>query len=636
MSLVYKAFDIIERKNVAIKILKDEFIGNAEFVRRFKNESKAVAMLSHPNIVKVFDVSFGTKLQYIVMEYIFGVTLKEYFSKYTENNFDDEEEENFNGSVPWHEALFITKQILHALSHAHSKGIIHRDIKPQNIMIPENGKVKVTDFGIARFFKNETQTMTDRTIGSVHYISPEQAKGAKTNCRSDIYSVGVMLYEMLTGKLPFEADNAVSVAIMQMQTDPEKLRKIIPTIPESLEKITLKAMQKRPEYRFSSAEEMLADIKKFEQDNNVKFSYNFFVDNNPTKVLDISDLNPESSKESQKKKRAIFITSGIASAVIIFALVFMFMTMFTSYGGSSRDIEVPNFIGMKVSDIQDKYKFSWNIEPVYDSTKPEGVILDQEPTHGSKKVKSNSVINLKVNSSGMLAMVPNLTGVSEETAKTRLSNVGLKCEVLAIPNEIVPEGKVINSDPPEGSKTTVESTVRIYISTGKEVPTAKIPNVIDISLTEAKQEITSKGFRISPEILYENSGKPKDTVLSTTPLPGIETPLGTIVKFIVSSGIKKDKIIEIPVDLPPVSADIILKIYVDGTLDNSKTVTVDPTSINKKIFYFKGNEGEKEITVKINGFSKAYRVYKINFNEPSPENCKLIVSNPYSNLGNIF
>ena len=212
MAVVYKAYDNIDDRTVAVKILKDEFLASEEFRRRFKNESKAIAVLSHPNIVKVYDVSYGDKLQYIVMEYVEGITLKEYIEQ--------------QGVISWKETVHFTTQILRALQHAHDKGIVHRDIKPQNIMLLENGTIKVTDFGIARFSRSETRTMTDTAIGSVHYISPEQARGDITDDKSDIYSVGVVMYEMLTGQLPFQSDNSVSVAIMQLQTDPVKPREI--------------------------------------------------------------------------------------------------------------------------------------------------------------------------------------------------------------------------------------------------------------------------------------------------------------------------------------------------------------------------------------------------------------------------
>ena len=232
MAFVYKAKDTVEERSVAVKILKDEFLTNEEFTRRFKNESKAIAIMSHPNIVKVYDVDFGERQQYIVMEYIDGITLKEYIDQQR---------------ISWKEAVHFTVQILRALQHAHDKGIVHRDIKPQNIMLLADGTIKVTDFGIAHFSHNTMRTgLGDRAIGSVHYISPEQARGGLTDEKADLYSVGIMMYEMLTGKLPFEADNAVSVAIMQLQSQAKKPSTLNPDIPEGLEEITLKAMQKDP------------------------------------------------------------------------------------------------------------------------------------------------------------------------------------------------------------------------------------------------------------------------------------------------------------------------------------------------------------------------------------------------------
>ena len=265
MAVVYKAYDNIDDRMVAVKILKEELLADDDLRRRFKNESKAIAVLSHPNIVKVYDVSFGDRLQYLVMEYIDGITLKEYIAQ--------------QKVIGWKDALHFTVQILRALQHAHDKGIVHRDIKPQNIMLLSDGTIKVTDFGIARFARNEQRTMTDKAIGSVHYISPEQARGDVTDAKSDIYSVGVLLYEMLTGRLPFEADSAVSVAIMQMQSTPKMPREINPEIPEGLEEITIKAMQKEPKMRYQSAAEMLADIERFKLDPDIDFGHRYFVDN---------------------------------------------------------------------------------------------------------------------------------------------------------------------------------------------------------------------------------------------------------------------------------------------------------------------------------------------------------------------
>ena len=244
MANVYRGTDLKTGNRIAVKVLKEEFLDNEELVRRFKNESKAISILSHPNIVKVYDVSVTDKLQYIVMEYVDGITLKEYLKQR-------------GGALTWKEVVHFATQVLSALQHAHSKGIIHRDVKPQNIMLLADGSIKMMDFGIARFSRAQSQTVSDKAIGSVHYISPEQARGERTDEKTDIYSVGVMLYEMLTGQLPFQAESAVSVAIMQLQRDPQLPTEINGSIPLGLEQITMHAMQKNPERRYQSASEML-------------------------------------------------------------------------------------------------------------------------------------------------------------------------------------------------------------------------------------------------------------------------------------------------------------------------------------------------------------------------------------------
>ncbi|MEG1774409.1 MAG: protein kinase, partial [Oscillospiraceae bacterium] len=264
MANVYKAIDVTDGKTVAVKLLREEFYSNEELLRRFKNESKAIAVLSHPNIIKVYDVCFSHKMQVIVMEYVDGITLKEYIEQ--------------QGALPWKDALHFTVQILRALSHAHDKGIVHRDIKPQNVMLLSDGQIKITDFGIARFARSEAKTLTDRAIGSVHYISPEQARGEHTDQRADIYSVGVMLFEMLTGQLPFDADSPVSVALKQIQLEAPTPRSIKPDIPEGLEEITVRAMQKKPELRYQSAGDMLRDIESFKQNPSAHFEYQYLTD----------------------------------------------------------------------------------------------------------------------------------------------------------------------------------------------------------------------------------------------------------------------------------------------------------------------------------------------------------------------
>ena len=325
MAVVYKAYDNQENRIVAVKILKEEFISNEEFVRRFKNESKAIAMLSHPNIVKVFDVSFGDLIQYIVM--------------------------------------------------AHDKGIVHRDLKPQNIMVLPDGTIKVTDFGIARFARSEQRTITDKAIGSVHYISPEQARGERTDEKTDIYSVGVMLYEMLTGQLPFQAESAVSVAIMQLQRDPQLPTEINGSIPLGLEQITMHAMQKNPERRYQSASEMLCDLGAFRKDPSLTFDYSYFVDDSPTKfapaAFDYDSVQvPEREEEEPKEKNNMIpILAGIAVTLVIAIVILAAIFVPKLLSSTGSELTCPKFVGQKLEDVtsNDEYKANFKFEEKWES-----------------------------------------------------------------------------------------------------------------------------------------------------------------------------------------------------------------------------------------------------------------------------
>jgi serine/threonine-protein kinase len=607
MAVVYKAYDILEDKIVAIKILKDEYSGNKDFIRRFKNESKAIAVLSDSNIVKIFDVNFGVKIQYIVMEYIDGIPLKEYISR--------------QKIISWQDALFFTKQILIALKHAHSKGIIHRDIKPQNIMLLKDGSIKVTDFGIARFSHNDTQTMTDHAIGSVHYIAPEQAKGGITDEKADIYSVGVILYEMLTGKLPFEADNAVSVAIMQMQTKPVPPREINQNIPEGLEEITLRAMTKNPGNRYANAEKMMADIEKFQNNPSVRFEYKYFSDEDPTKYVDAINkikVAPKNQKtKAFKNNNFAMIVSGVVVTLIIVGSIFFGLNMFTSCENRfSKDIEVPNFIGMKFEDIQNSknYNFNWKTESVYDPTKIENVVVEQFPLPGAKKVKNGSVITLKINSPNMQVDVPAVKNFSEETAKSRLQNSGLKAEAIPIFDNETEKGIVKISEPPEGSKVAINSVVRLYVSKGAEEIKTIVPDVINKNLEEAKTEISAKNLKIE-KIIYEDGEKLKDTVITTKPLPSVSVPIGTEVRIVVSSGNKREKSIDITIDLPKkINYKTTLTVsVVDGEIIVTKDVI--PSDNPNFSFPVKGKSGKKTVNVRLD--NKLYRTYEINFDTSS-------------------
>ena len=606
MAVVYRAYDTIDDRTVAIKILKDEFLSNEDFIRRFKNESKAIAILSHPNIVKVFDVSFGDRMQYIVMEYIDGITLKEYIDQ--------------QHDIKWKEAVHFTVQILRALQHAHEKGIVHRDIKPQNIMLLQDGTIKVTDFGIARFSRNETRTMTDKAIGSVHYIAPEQARGDITDEKADIYSVGVMLYEMLTGQLPFEADNAVSVAIMQLQADPRPPRDINPAIPEGLEEITLKAMQKDCAHRYQSAAEMLEAIEQFKRNPSITFEYKYFVDDKPTKYLDAinsvrratpepdydDDYAYEVEETKAKKSPAVHIIGGIIIAVVLAAIVFGSITFFQSCGGEeNQDIEVPNFVGMMIDEINQKkeageYKFTFEVESVYQEGKRLGEVLDQDPKPGGKKVKENTTIKLTVNSDSALISVPDGKTLTEKEAIDKLKAEGLSYEVVPVTDDNVPEGIVIETSPVAGTKVQEKTEVKIMVSQGPEVNTVAVPEIINRQFDDAKKMLEAAGLKVGNPV-EKDSDKEKGTVLESDPMPGVPVAEGTTVSVIVSNGKKTEKSVTVKIRKPSnIDQDVNWSVYIDGTRVEEKIINPSyGQSLYEVVVTATG--GQKGVVVTING-----------------------------------
>ena len=584
MAYVYKAYDNIEKRWVAIKILKEELAGNSDFLRRFRNESKAIAVLSHPNIVKVYDVSFGDRIQYIVMEYIDGITLKQ----------DIEQQ----GEIKWREALYFTVQILRALQHAHEKGIIHRDIKPQNIMLLEDGTIKVTDFGIARFSQAETQTMTDKAIGSVHYIAPEQARGGYINDKADIYSVGVMLYEMLTGQLPFVADNAVSVAIMQMQAEPTPPSRINPSIPKGLEEITMHAMEKNPAQRFPSAADMLEDVERFRRNPEIVFRYGEQVDRAyagtsadiygnvqqnaaPQKYNDNYEYEEEYVR-SKNGARASNIIKGIVAAVIVVALVVggifgwrYLQNLTASTNKTSDEIVLPNFVGkIYASDIEGNSEYAdLTFEITYGNvpSKQPGEVLRQTPAAGMT-VKKGKTVSLTVNGEAEQVVVEDVKGYKQQDAYDALKALNLSPKIQAVADDDTAVGYVVKTDPAAGSTVSTGTTVTIYVSSGPSTESAVIPNIVGYQYSAAKEELEAAGFVVTAEY-DDESDKDENTVLSVSPNEGEKAKKGSVVTVTVSSGKGAQKDVYYDIPLPGgVSDDLTMKIYVDGTLIETRTV----------------------------------------------------------------
>ncbi|MBR6533768.1 MAG: Stk1 family PASTA domain-containing Ser/Thr kinase [Clostridia bacterium] len=632
MAVVYKAFDNVENRLVAVKILKEEFLSNQEFLRRFKNESKAIAMLSHPNIVSVYDVSFGDLIQYIVMEYIEGITLKELIEN--------------EGSLRWKDAVHFTIQILKGLQHAHDKGIVHRDVKPQNIMVLEDGTIKVTDFGIARFARNDQRTITDKAIGSVHYISPEQARGEKTDEKTDIYSVGVMLYEMLTGKLPFQAESAVSVAIMQLQREPQLPTEINGSIPQGLEQITLHAMQKSQERRYQSASELLCDLSAFRKDPSLTFAYPYFVDNAPTKfVNDINEEIDDQQEESitKEKNNIIPILTGVAAALVIGLITLAIIFIPRLFKNTGAEIECPKFIGQKLSDIESNAEyndnFDFKVEYDFNNDYEANVVYEQSIPEG-QKLKKDAQITLFVSIGESRLNVPDVYGKSETFAINELEKShGFKVVTVEEASEEVEAGLVIRTDPQRSTVVPEGASIKIFVSTGKAEVLVDVPNVIGEPIAQAKEKIEDLNLNVKVEnvnLTPADSNQPKDYVLRQDPQGGSKKiPEGSTVTLYVSSGVYET---DIEISLPSVFPEDVCSVSLWLNGKNIKTSeNLDLTKITKYTFKDITSTNKTEnYTVMIkgeNGKSEEYQTISVDFRSQK-NNVVVISSNTFKPADN--
>lgn len=549
MANVYKARCHRLNRLVAIKILKSDLADNADFRRRFHDESQAVAQLSHANIVSVYDVSTNPDREYIVMELIDGITLKQYMER--------------RGRMDWRESLHFITQIMRGLSHAHSRGIIHRDIKPQNIMVLRDGSVKVADFGIA-CLANAGQTLTQEALGSVHYISPEQARGDRIDARSDIYSAGVVLYEMLTGRLPFEGDSAVSVAIQHLSSVPLAPRDIDPSIPEPLELICMKAMNSDPNKRYASADAMIEDLEKFRRDPSVDMDYirqelsKPAADSEPTMPIPTAQVasavkkhtgevrrEPEDDEPPRRDKRSIAIIAGIfAAAVLLVVLLFKLILGDFGPAGSNKSYTVPDVRGMTVEEAQEakgvKDIFTVHVQGTRktDEYQP-GQIVEQDPIAGRTR-KSNFVIEVYVAEEPEKVLMKDLTGMEYRQARVLLTDLGmnLKIESREESSDKYGANAVIRTEPAADEPLTAGQTVIIYYSTGPE--SVVVPTFTGQNIADATKNARDLGLTVG-EITYDpyNIAEPGQVVEQSLE-PTSEVPGGTKISFTVS-GSKNDQ-----------------------------------------------------------------------------------------------
>ena len=600
MANVYKALCHRLNRLVAIKILKSDLADNADFRRRFHDESQAVAQLSHANIVSVYDVSTNPDTEYIVMELIDGITLKQYMER--------------RGRMDWRESLHFITQIMRGLSHAHSRGIIHRDIKPQNIMVLRDGSVKVADFGIA-CLADASQTLTQEALGSVHYISPEQARGDRIDARSDIYSAGVVLYEMLTGRLPFEGDSAVSVAIQHLSSVPLAPRDIDPTIPAPLELICMKAMSSDPDRRYHTADDMLADLEKFRKDPAVDMEYirqelTAHGDSEPTMPLPTGEVTIAMKKRTaearreereeeppQRDKRSLAIIVGIFAAAVVLVLL-LFKLILGDFGpaGNNKSYTVPSVIGKTVEEAQemDEVKDIFYIEVlgtrVSDDFEP-GQIVEQDPTAGKTR-KSNLVIQVYVAAEPEVVYMQELQGAEYRQARLLLTDLGLdlKFEPVYENSDKYSADLIIRTEPAAGATLSRGQTVKLYISTGPEKVT--VPTFTGMNISDAIIEVQAMGLTMG-EITYEPfSSEPVGNVIQQTIEPKSEVAGGTKIGFTVSGREGEANAMQtkaVVFDMPTGMEGMVkVEFEQDGAIVDSQYISADVSTVT---YTFSGSAG---------------------------------------------
>lgn len=583
MAVVFEAADLLMRRNVAVKMLKDDINKDIQSVKRFINESKAVAMLSHPNIVNIYDVSVKEDLKYIVMELVEGITLKNYILK--------------KGTLSYSEILSITEQILLALEHAHQKGIVHRDIKPQNIMMLKNGSIKVADFGIAKLPNAETVTMTDKAIGTVFYISPEQASGKTIDRRSDIYSLGVTMYEMATGKLPFVADSPVTVALMQVKNRPKPPRELNSSLPIGLEQIIIGAMEKNPDNRFQSAAQMLRHVAQVKNNPRTIFK---MPKTEPTPEelggLNIPDTLGNVRKLTRPKKtsRSMFpVIAGVAAAFMLVCCISAAVVLTKLFEMTSSEnfeiMNVPTLVNQFYSEgletqLEEKY-YNVEVRYEYDADFSRNQIIEQDPKGGSQwkySIGNKNTIILTVCLGAETQTLPEYAYKRAQDVKIELQNkLGLTPNIVKEVHDTISAGYVIRTEPEAGTVLNAGDTVTLYVSSGPDIEYVEIPNFYKCDEATVRIMLDSNKLELG-EVTYEhNDTVNAGCVITQSRKEGTEVIAGSKIDFVMSLGPK-------PVETEDTTADTADEPWTGDTEDTADDITDgdDETSDGRKPVFF--------------------------------------------------
>ena len=600
MATVYKATDKVLKRNVAVKILRDEFTTDDEFIKRFEVEAQSAARLTHPNIVSIYDVGVDGNLYYIVMELIQGKTLKEIIVKE-------------KGPLPWKWSINVSIQIASALEMAHRNNIIHRDIKPHNIIITEDGVAKVTDFGIAKAVSNSTITAFGTTIGSVHYFSPEHARGGFTDAKSDLYSLGVVMYEMVTGRVPFDADTPVSVALKHMQEEPVEPIELNPNLPIAVNKIIMRALQKDTTLRYQTASEMLVDLKKSLKDPEGDFVEELEYD--PTARTQVIDTNAyrdnKQTKNSSGKKDGKFKTfvkthKGLS---IFIGLLLLFVlslggTMLVLNLTNPPEVAMPNVVGLSKEEAQkeiENVKLKFEIEKEeYNKDVPEGFIISQDPTYMEKfnKVKQGSTVKVVVSKGEEKTTVPKVVGMEKDKAVKALEDAKLKVEIVEESSKKVQEGYVISQETSPDTEAFAGDTIKIHVSTGVEKAT--VPDVIGKSQADAKKTLEAQGFVVAVTT-SEDSSKENGIVLKQSLDSGKTVEKGSTVTITVNS-YEASKTMSVNINVKAITGGYSEETSNSNTTENKtvKTVSITLKSGNNTLYSDSGvdkNTTSKSTTI---------------------------------------
>ena len=606
MATVYVARDLVLNRQVAVKVLKEEFTTDEEFVKRFNTEAQAAASLSHANIVSIYDVGNEDNIYYIVMELVRGKTLKQIITE--------------EGAIPWKWAVNIAIQIASALEMAHKNNIVHRDIKPHNIIITEDGVAKVTDFGIAKAVSNSTITAFGTTIGSVHYFSPEQAKGGYTDAKSDIYSLGVVMYEMLTGKVPFDADTSVSVALKHMQESPVEPIELNENIPVAVNDIILKAMQKEPMARYQTATEMIKDLNKALKDPDGDFVYNEELDDGLTRRMDAitDDMLDKKNKGKKKKKNKIALffekhpKAKIPAIILLCLVLFGISLLATSVImdlANPKEVQIPNLVNMTEEEAKaelDKLKIKYNkVNEAYSTEVEAGKIMTQDPPYRDNfKIKEKSTISVVISKGTETTTVPKVIGMKYDEAVKALEEAKLEVEKVEEASKTVEAGIVISQETAANTTANAGDKVIIHVSTG--VAQAEVPSVMGKTEAEARTAITDKNLKV--EVKYDSdTSKENGVVIAQSVNAGKEVDEGTTITITVNKFEEtKEATIDVNVksvtggydasneDLKESDKKKDLKITVDGDTVYNKKVDLNSTTINSVTISGKGT-----VTVKV-------------------------------------